>query len=145
MPTNRTHRTKKRRSPMSDAEWLFFLAKSPADFEKAQEADGGLFWWLYYHDGWREALAVHKSQIEAEWRARGWTPTQKAFVLRRYLERGYRLPHDILSSERQEAWHRWEAHPDRFGIWDFGEYLRSIGRPDLIRDIYRSPVPADEK
>src|SRR5437016_2726355 len=102
MPSNRTRRVKKRRAPMTEAEWMFFLAKSPADFEKARQADGGTFFMLHYRDGWAKVYAEHKREIDAEWRARGWTREEKRFVMTNYLARGYRLPHDILAHERQE-------------------------------------------
>jgi len=113
MPTRRIFRRKQRAEPMTPFAWKFFMAQSVADFDvMAASTDGdnaSQFFFLYYDDAWVRLYREHRDEIEAEWRRRGWSRTQKQFVLTPYFERGLTLKHDAARDERMALWHEWSA------------------------------------
>jgi hypothetical protein len=153
MPPRRIFRRKQRTEPMSPFIWRFFLAESVQDFDQlaAVEGDnGGVFFLLYYDDGWRNVYAQHREEIEAEWSRRGWTRKQKQFVLTDYSKRGFVLAHDRRSEQKMAWWREWEAR-EGWKTESFLEYLerrqKSAGRrtetrtnenePENIQDLLR--------
>jgi len=112
MPPRRIFRRKQRTEPLSPFIWRFFLAKSVQDFDQLAAVEGdnaGVFFLLYYDDGWRDVYAQHREEIEAEWRHRRWTKTQRRFVMTPYLERGLTLKHDAEGELKMRWWHEWQA------------------------------------
>lgn len=105
MPTRRVWRYKARVAPLTPMQWRFFLCKDVTEFDRlnTNEIDTtGEFFWLYWVDHWRECYAEHKEEIEAEWRRRGWTEKEKAFVMTPYRERGIVLARDREREERRQ-------------------------------------------
>jgi len=68
MPPRRIFRRKQRTEPMSPFIWRFFLAESVQYFDQLAAVEGdnaGVFFLLYYDDGWRDVYAQHREEIEA--------------------------------------------------------------------------------
>jgi hypothetical protein len=131
MPQRRVFHRKQRTEPMSAFIWKFLLAQSGVDFDRllaeAKGDDGEMFYHLFYSDGWKEIYAAHCSEIEAEWRKRGWSREQRRFVMTPYLERGLTLAHDRRKEQELELWQEWRARAG-WKTEGFPEYLERLGK-----------------
>jgi hypothetical protein len=110
VPTRRVWRYKPRAEPLTAGQWAFFLVRNKAGFDRVSDTiDSGEFFFLYYADHWREVYAAHCDEIDAEWNRRGWTQSQRKFVMTGYFQRGFHLAHDVAREKKMELWRRFEA------------------------------------
>jgi len=75
---------------MTKFEWEFFLVQDVTGFDRLAEREGeegSMFFELYYNDGWKHVYAMHRAEIEVEWRRRGWGRRQGLFVMTDYYKR----------------------------------------------------------
>jgi hypothetical protein len=128
VPTRRVWRYKARVSAMTKFEWEFFLVQDVAGFDRLAERqgeEGSMFFELYYNDGWKHVYAMHRAEIEAERRHRGWGRRQRRFVMTGYYDRGITLAHDARREREMKFWQEWRA-AEGWKSETFAQYLERM-------------------